>query len=138
MAATCRRPETAVAERKRRRGEAAVAWTDERARSVLRRLFDAALAAADPLACLAPHLPAPPAAGRVVVVGCGKAAAKMAAAVEAAWQGVPLSGLVVTTYGADLPHPPAARRIALRFASHPVPDANGAGRRRPCSTWCAG
>lgn len=103
-----------------------MAWTDERARGALRRLFDAALAAADPLACLAPHLPPPPKGGRVVVVGCGKAAAKMAAAVEAAWPGVPLSGMVVTTYGSDLPHPPASRRIALRFASHPVPDANGA------------
>mgnify|MGYP002783920763 FL=1 len=103
-----------------------MAWTDERARAALRRLFEAALDAADPLTCLAPHLPPPPTSGRVVVVGCGKAAAKMAAAVEAAWPDVPLSGLVVTTYGADLPDPPANRRIALRFASHPVPDANGA------------
>lgn len=103
-----------------------MAWTDAAARAALRRLFDAALAAADPLTCLAPHLPPPPARGRVVVVGCGKAAAKMAAAVEAAWPDVPLSGLVVTTYGADLPAPPPGRRIALRFASHPVPDAHGA------------
>ncbi len=101
-------------------------WSDERARAALRRLFDAALAAADPLAALPPRLPEPPRRGRVVVVGCGKAAAKMAAAVEAAWPGAPLSGLVVTTYGADLPDPPPARRVALRFASHPVPDAAGA------------
>ena len=39
---------------------------------------------------------------------------------------LPLSGLVVTTHGADLPDPPARRRIALRFASHPVPDEGGA------------
>jgi glycerate-2-kinase len=103
-----------------------MAWTDAAARAALRTLFDAALAAADPLTCLAPHLPDPPRDGRVVVVGCGKAAAKMAAAVEAAWERVPLSGLVVTTHGADLPAPPADRRIALRFASHPVPDAPGA------------
>jgi glycerate-2-kinase len=101
-------------------------WSDAQARAALRRLFEAALAAADPLTCLAPHLPEPPRAGRVVVVGCGKAAAKMAAAVEAAWPEVPLSGLVVTTCGADLPSPPPDRRIAVRFASHPVPDANGA------------
>ncbi len=106
------------------------AWTDGRARAALRRMFDAALAAADPLACLAPHLPEPPRAGRVVVVGCGKAAAKMAAAVEAAWPDVPLSGLVVTPHGADLPLPPPARRIALRFAAHPVPDAGGAAAAR--------
>ncbi len=103
-----------------------MAWTDATARAALRSLFDAALGAADPLTCLPPHLPPPPKAGRVVVVGCGKAAAKMAAAVEAAWPEVPVSGLVVTTYGADLPVPPASRRIAVHFASHPVPDANGA------------
>ncbi|WP_372622924.1 glycerate kinase [Falsiroseomonas sp.] len=107
-----------------------MAWTDVTARAALRSLFDAALAAADPLTCLGPHLPAPPRDGRVVVVGCGKAAAKMAAAVEQAWPEVPLTGLVVTTYGADLPAPPAARRIAVRFASHPVPDASGAAAAR--------
>jgi len=100
-------------------------WDDMRARMVLRRLFEAALAAADPLTALRPHLPEPP-RGRIIVVGCGKAAAKMAAAVEAAWADRPLSGLVVTTHGADLPAPPPDRRIALRFASHPVPDAGGA------------
>ncbi len=103
-----------------------MAWEDARARDALRRLFDAAVRAADPLAVLAPHLPPPPKAGRTIVVGCGKAAAKMALAVERAWPAVPLSGLVVTTHGADLPEPPAQRRIAVRFSSHPVPDAHGA------------
>lgn len=103
-----------------------MAWTDAEARAALRALFDAALAAADPLACLAPHLPEPPPGGRVVVVGCGKAAAKMAAAVEAAWPEVPLSGLVIAPHGADLPAPPPGRRIAIRFGRHPVPDAAGA------------
>jgi glycerate-2-kinase len=102
-----------------------MAWDDARARLALRRLFDAALAAADPLTCLAPHLPEPP-RGRIVVVGCGKAAAKMALAVERAWEHLTLTGVVVTTHGADLPGPPRDRRIALRFASHPVPDAHGA------------
>ncbi len=99
-------------------------------RDLLRRLFDAAVAAADPLAVLAPHLPPPPAAGRAVVVGVGKAAAKMALAVERAWPDRPVSGLVVTTYGADLPDPPPDRRIPVRFASHPVPDAAGAAAAR--------
>ncbi len=98
-------------------------------RDLLRRLFDAAVAAADPLKVLAPHLPPPP-AGRTVVVGVGKAAAKMALAVERAWPDRPLSGLVVTTYGADLPDPPPGRRIPVRFASHPVPDAAGAAAAR--------
>ena len=99
-------------------------------RDLLRRLFDAAVAAADPLLVLAPHLPPPPAAGRTVVVGVGKAAAKMALAVERAWPDRPLSGLVVTTYGADLPNPPPDRRIPVRFANHPVPDAAGAAAAR--------
>jgi glycerate-2-kinase len=38
--------------------------------------------------------------------------------------------LVVTTYGADLPDPPPDRRIPVRFASHPVPDAAGAAAAR--------
>ena len=100
-------------------------------RDLLRRLFDAAVAAADPLVVLAPHLPPPPPpAGRAVVVGVGKAAAKMALAVERAWPDRPLSGLVVTTYGADLPDPPPGRRIPIRFSSHPVPDAAGAAAAR--------
>ena len=99
-------------------------------RDLLRRLFDAAVGAADPLAVLAPHLPPPPAKGRAVVVGVGKAAAKMALAVERAWPDRPLSGLVVTTYGADLPDAPPDRRIPVRFASHPVPDAAGAAAAR--------
>lgn len=101
-------------------------WDDASARAALLRLFEAGVRAADPLAVLAPHLPKPPRAGRVVVVGVGKAAAKMALAVERAWPAVPMTGLVVTTHGADLPDPPPDRRIPVRFASHPVPDAHGA------------
>ena len=55
-----------------------MAWDDARARAALRRLFEAGIRAADPMDCLAQHLPPPPRAGRVVVVGVGKAAAKMA------------------------------------------------------------
>ncbi|MBM3487317.1 MAG: glycerate kinase, partial [Alphaproteobacteria bacterium] len=53
-------------------------------------------------------------------VGAGKAAAAMAAAVEAHWPG-PLSGLVVTRYGHGLP----LACIALVEAGHPMPDAAG-------------
>ncbi len=88
-------------------------------RELLRHLLDAALAAADPARCVAPHLPAPP-AGRTIVVGAGKAAAKMARAVEDHWPG-PLSGLVVTRYG----HGVACARIEVVEAAHPVPDAAG-------------
>ncbi|PHK93525.1 glycerate kinase [Pseudoroseomonas rhizosphaerae] len=98
-----------------------MSWTDATARAALRRLFDAAIRAADPRAILAGHLPAPP-RGRVVVVGAGKSAAVMAAAVEAAWPGAALSGLVVTRYGHAVP----TARIRVVEASHPVPDAAGA------------
>lgn len=103
-----------------------MAWDDARARAVLRRLFEAAVRSADPRAVLAAHLPEPP-RGRVVVVGGGKSAAVMAAAVEAAWPDVSLRGLVVTRYGHAYP----TQRIEVVEASHPVPDAAGeAGARR--------
>jgi len=99
-----------------------MAWNDSRADAALRTMFAAGVRAADPLSVLAAHLPAPPARGRVVVVGVGKAAAKMAQAVEAAWAHVPLSGLVIAPHGAGLP----LSRIVLRHGAHPVPDAAGA------------
>ncbi|HJW02524.1 MAG TPA: glycerate kinase [Azospira sp.] len=96
---------------------------------LLRQLFDAALAAADPLQVVPPYLPKPedlPPGGRLVVVGAGKAAAAMARAVENHWpQDQPLAGLVVTRYGHDLPTGPNGARIEVVEASHPVPDAAG-------------
>jgi len=94
-------------------------WDDARARAALRAMFDAAVAAADPRAVLAAHLPPKP-AGRCVVVGAGKSAAVMAAALEAAWPDVKLSGVVVTRYDHAVP----TMRIQVIEASHPVPDAN--------------
>jgi glycerate 2-kinase len=85
----------------------------------LRDLFGAALAAADPAKTLPGFLPAPP-TGRTIVVGAGKAAAKMAQAVEDHWPGA-LTGLVVTRYGHAVP----CQRIEVVEASHPVPDAAG-------------
>lgn len=99
-----------------------MSFDDARARAALRTLFDAAVASADPRVVLARHLPDPPRDGRVVVVGAGKSAAVMAAAVEAAWPGVALSGVVVTRYG----HGHPTSRIEVLEASHPVPDAAGA------------
>ena len=94
-------------------------WDDARARSALRAVFDAAVAAADPLEMLAHHLPDKP-RGRCIVVGAGKSAAVMAAALEAAWPDVAMSGAVVTRYGHAVP----TQRIEVIEASHPVPDAN--------------
>jgi hydroxypyruvate reductase len=96
-------------------------WDDARARQALRALFDAAVAAADPRKVLAAHLPAKP-GGRCIVVGGGKSAAVMAAALEDAWPDVILEGSVVTRYGHAVP----TRRIEVIEASHPVPDANSA------------
>ncbi|BBK30125.1 glycerate 2-kinase [Stella humosa] len=87
--------------------------------ALLRDLFAAALAAADPALAVPRFLPPPP-RGRTIVVGAGKAAASMAAAVEAHWPG-PLEGLVVTRYGHAVP----CRRIRVVEASHPMPDAAG-------------
>ena len=101
-------------------------WDDARARAELRALFDAAVAAADPRKVLASHLPPRP-EGRCIVVGCGKSAAVMAAALEDAWSDVPLQGTVVTRYG----HTVRTRHIEVIEASHPVPDANSErGARR--------
>jgi glycerate 2-kinase len=94
-------------------------WNDARARSALRTLFEAAVAAADPRKVLAAHLPPRP-KGHCVVVGCGKSAAVMAAALENAWPDIALEGTVVTRYGHAVP----TRRIEVIEASHPVPDAN--------------
>src|SRR6201996_8843950 len=97
-----------------------MAWDDSRARAALRTLFDTAVAAADPRRVLAAHLPPKPATGRCIVVGGGKSAAVMAAALEDAWPDVALEGTVITRYGHAVP----TRRIEVIEASHPVPDAN--------------
>jgi hydroxypyruvate reductase len=98
----------------------------ERARQLLLGSFHAAVAAADPARILPPHLPAPP-RGRTLVVGGGKAAASMAAAVEAHWPtDAPLSGLVVTRYRHSLPTQRIeGSRIEVIEASHPLPDGRG-------------
>lgn len=88
-------------------------------RALLRAMFDAAVAAAQPALCVPKHLPKPP-KGRLIVIGAGKASAAMAQAVEEHWPG-PLWGLVVTRYGYAVP----CRRIEIVEAAHPVPDAAG-------------
>jgi glycerate 2-kinase len=91
--------------------------TDRRA--LLRCLFDAAVAAAQPALCLPAHLPPEP-KGRTIVIGAGKASAAMARALEDHWDG-PLEGLVITRYGYEVP----CQRIEIVQAAHPVPDAAG-------------
>ncbi len=94
----------------------------ETPQALLRRLFDAAVASAQPALCIPPHMPSPGdlGTGRLIVIGAGKASAAMARAVEDCWRG-PLSGLVVTRYGYAVP----CERVEIVEAAHPVPDAAG-------------
>jgi len=92
----------------------------ENPHNLLHRMFEAAVAAADPMQRVQTFLP-DPSNGQLVVVGAGKASARMAEAAEAAFDGH-LSGVVVTRYGHSAP----CARIEILEASHPVPDTAGA------------
>ena len=95
-------------------------------RELLLGSFAAAVAAADPLHIVPPHLPPAP-RGRTVVVGAGKAAGSMALAVEKNWPAdAPLEGVVITRYGHGLP----TQRIRVVEAGHPVPDESGEAAAR--------
>ena len=86
---------------------------------LLKSLFAAAIAAADPALRVPPYLASAP-RGRTIVVGAGKASAAMALAVEQHWKSQ-LTGLVITRYGHGVP----CKSIEIVEAAHPVPDANG-------------
>lgn len=98
---------------------------DDDAAALLRRMMTAAIEAADPATVLASHLPEKP-TGRCIVVGAGKSAAAMALALEKAWPDVDISGVVVTRYEHAVP----TKKITVREASHPVPDAAGLAAAR--------
>jgi glycerate 2-kinase len=89
----------------------------------LRQLFDRAVEVADPMRSLARFLPTKP-KGRLVVIGAGKASARMAEAVEAVWG--PCEGLVITRYGYARP----CQGIRIVEAAHPVPDQAGVDATR--------
>ena len=93
-------------------------------RKLLRQMFDAAIAAAQPAHCIPRHLPAAP-KGRTLVIGAGKASAAMAKAFEDHWPG-DVTGLVVTRYGYEVP----CQRIEIIQAAHPVPDAGSLSASR--------
>ncbi|HEY1543294.1 MAG TPA: glycerate kinase [Xanthobacteraceae bacterium] len=94
------------------------------ARPFLEELFRVAVAAAHPSTCLAPHLPAPPAGGRLIVLAAGKAAGSMSEVAEQHYLDtlkVPrgqLAGLAVTRHGYARP----TRVLPVIEAGHPVPD----------------
>src|SRR5438093_461656 len=98
--------------------------TDQR--SLLRAIFDAAVAAAHPGIVLAAHLrPVPK--GRVICLAAGKGAAAMAAATERHYLDALeldpdlLTGIATTRHGHGVP----TRRIRVVEAGHPVPDEAG-------------
>ncbi|TNM63755.1 glycerate kinase type-2 family protein [Aliirhizobium smilacinae] len=95
-------------------------------RHLLQMLFSAAVKAANPLNGIRKHLPQPPANGRTVVIGAGKGAAQMAAALETVWGGPVLSGVVVTRYGYGC----ETKNIEIIEAAHPVPDEAGLAASR--------
>jgi hydroxypyruvate reductase len=97
------------------------------ARVLLDGLFRTAIAAAHPSSCLPPHLPAPPASGRLIVLAAGKAAGAMTEVAEQHYldrgKFAPdrLTGIAVARHGYGRP----SRRIEMVEAGHPVPDAAG-------------
>jgi hydroxypyruvate reductase len=93
---------------------------DRDLRQDLESLWRKGLAAADPYAPTRAALPAPVAAGHTLILGAGKAAARMAEAAEALY-GEAARGLVVVPHGYGAP----TRWIEVVEASHPVPDAAG-------------
>ncbi len=100
-------------------------------RELLESLFRTAVAAAHPSRCLPPHLPEPPARGRLIVLGAGKGGGSLTEVAETHYLArMPenrLDGIAVTRHGYGRP----TRRIPVVEAGHPVPDAAGlAGAER--------
>ncbi|NNL73220.1 MAG: glycerate kinase [Silicimonas sp.] len=93
-------------------------------REFLTGLFRTAVAEADPMKVVSRHLPKRPRNERLLVIGAGKASARMAEAVEAHYG--PCEGLVITRYGYARP----CEGIEIVEAAHPVPDAAGEAATR--------
>ncbi len=92
-------------------------------RTTLEHLFQEAVSVADPMRVVPAHLPDRP-KGRLVVIGAGKASARMAEAVETVYG--PCDGLVITRYG----YQRVCSGIEVVQAAHPVPDAAGVDATR--------
>src|SRR5437764_2438752 len=97
------------------------------ARALLENLFNTAVAAAHPSTCLPPHLPAPPADGRLILLAAGKAAGSMIEAAERhyldelTFPANRLDGVAVARHGYGRP----TRVVPMIEAGHPIPDAAG-------------
>jgi glycerate 2-kinase len=97
-----------------------------------RLIWEAALNAANPATCIRNFVQFDegiltvsgkniPIEGKLIVIGTGKAGAKMAQVIEEICGGYISGGIVVTKYGHSL----ALERIRLVEAGHPLPDAAG-------------
>lgn len=84
-------------------------------KSFLMDLFDVAVSAADPDKIIKQYLPERP-KGRLVIIGAGKASARMAECVEAHYG--PCDGMVITRYGHERP----TQKVNVFQAGHPLPD----------------
>jgi hydroxypyruvate reductase len=102
--------------------------------ALIRRWFDAALAAVEPAAAVERALACDgdslvvrgqrtPIGGRLIVIGVGKAAVPMARGVEAVCGDRIETGLVITKDEHSAGAPP--RRIRVVEAAHPIPDERG-------------
>lgn len=98
-----------------------------RIREDLARIYSAAVEAVDPTRLVVSHLTRPGAGAEqaswrnCLVVGAGKAAARMAAGCEAALGAANVRGLVLTAEGCTV----ALRRIESVETGHPMPDERG-------------
>jgi glycerate 2-kinase len=96
-------------------------------RELLTRIYEAAVARAHPMQCLPPHLPKPPANGRLMIFAAGKAAGSMAQAAEVFYldklrfHPEMMLGIAVARHGYGRP----LRKIDMVEAGHPVPDEKG-------------
>jgi hydroxypyruvate reductase len=106
-------------------------------RDCARQIWEAALDAANPATCINKTLHVDknvlsigdrkiPIEGKLIVIGAGKAASRMAQVVEETLGDRITDGLVVTKYEHGLP----LRRIRQVEAGHPIPDAAGVGALR--------
>lgn len=86
---------------------------------ILHRSFEHVIEAVNPKQFLENYIPEPP-EGRLILVGAGKASARMAAAFEDAYKGA-IEGIVVTRYGYSVD----TRHVRILEAAHPVPDKAG-------------
>ena len=104
--------------------------TVQQHREHLMQLFEAAVAAANPLTCVPPALPEPLKDGQLIILGAGKGSAAMVQAAESHYLALDprpdIVGVAVTRHGFSLP----AQRVEILEGGHPVPDEGSVAAAR--------